>query len=173
MCIFSKPKFQPMLDFKNVYENMPEQLAAAVKSLWMGEGALSDQEALQKRLREVVYAAVDPKTGKVAAVSTAVKKKVNVLNGKFLYEFRCYIGEAYRIAGLDVKLSRVTFDFLEQLASADADRPIGIFAVLGNDYLKDQPVWRRAVWPEIEMYFIGYNKNGDPIRVHYFTGARI
>lgn len=162
-----------MLDFKNVYQNMPEQITEGIKSLWADEGALSDAESMQKRLQEVVYVAVDPATGSVAAVSTAIKKKVHALNGKFLYEFRCYIGEAFRIAGLDVKLSRVTFDFLEQLASEDADQPIGIFAVLGNYYLKDQPLWRRAVWPEIEMYFIGYNKNGDPIRVHYFTGARI
>jgi hypothetical protein len=161
-----------MLDFQNVYQNMPESLAAGIRSLWMGEGALSDQESIQKRLQEVIYVAVDP-DGKVGGVSTAVKKKVSALNGNFLYEFRCYLGAGHRIAGLDVKLSRLTFDFLEQLASGDPEKPVGIFAVLGNDFLKAQPVWRRAVWPEIEMYFIGYNKNGEPIRVHYFKGARI
>ncbi|HMV10769.1 MAG TPA: hypothetical protein PK325_09555 [Cyclobacteriaceae bacterium] len=162
-----------MLDFQNVYQNVPETVAAGLKTLWTAEGALSDDLSVRKRLEEVVYAVVDSDNGQVAAVSTAVKKKVNPLNGNFLYEFRCYVGEAYRIAGLDVKLSRLTFDFLEQLASRDADKPIGIFTVLGNDFLKAQPVWRRAVWPEIDIHFIGYNKNGDPIRVHYFKGARI
>lgn len=161
-----------MINFQNVYQQIPEGISAGLRSLWLAEGALTDEDAVLRRLQEVVYVATDD-AGNVGAVSTAVKKKVIALNGNFLYEFRCYLGEEHRIAGLDVKLSRLTFDFLEQLASRDADKPIGIFTVLANDLLKELPVWRRAVWPEIDMHFIGYNKNGDPIRVHYFKGARI
>jgi len=162
-----------MLDFQNVYQGISQGLTAELRVLWINEGALTDEEVLQKRLREVVYIILDTDSGKVAGVSTAVKKKVNVLNGNFLYEFRCYIGEKYRIAGLDVKLSRLTFDFLQELSSRDPKKPVGIFTVLENDFLKEQPVWRRAVWPELQMHFMGYTKTGDPIRVHYFKGARI
>lgn len=162
-----------MLDFQNVYRNVSGAVAAELSALWKLEGAIADDLEISNRLLEVVYIIMDTATGQVVGVSTAVKKKVLALNGNFLYEFRCYIGEAYRIAGLDVKLSRLTFDYLEQLASGDPEKPVGIFTVFGNDRLKQHPVWRRAVWPEIDMHFIGYNKNGDPIRVHYFKGARI
>lgn len=174
MRIFSKPSGHvTMLEFQNVYQGLSQHVTAELRSLWLTEGAVTDEPAIQKRLQEVVYVILDMDSGKMAGVSTAVKKKVNLLNGNYLYEFRCYIGEQYRIAGLDVKLSKLTFDFLEDLAARDANKPVGIFTVLENDFLKEQPVWRRAVWPEIQMHFIGYSKAGNPIRVHYFKGARI
>lgn len=162
-----------MLKFQNVHQNLSQRVAAEIKSLWTGEGAINEEDAIQKRLGEVVYIVQDSESGNVAGVSTAVKKKVNLLNNNFLYEFRCYIGDSYRIAGLDVKLSKLTFDFLQELGANDPDKPIGIFTVLENELLKQQPVWRRAVWPELQMYFIGFTKTGNPIRVHYFKGARI
>lgn len=162
-----------MLEFQNVHQNLSQRVSAELKSLWMGEGAIIEEDAIQKRLGEVVYIVEDSESGNVAGVSTAVKKKVNLLNNNFLYEFRCYIGDSYRIAGLDVKLSKLTFDFLQELGANDPDKPIGIFTVLENELLKEQAVWRRAVWPELQMYFIGFTKTGNPIRVHYFKGARI
>jgi hypothetical protein len=159
--------------FQNVYQNVPGNIKAGLTSLWSREGAITDRLEIEKRLQEVIYIVKDEATGDVVGVSTASKRKVRALNNNFLYEFRCYLGQEHRIAGLDVKLSRLTFDFLAQLASEDPEKPIGIFAVLSNDVLKQHPVWRRAVWPELNMYFIGHNKLGDPIRVHYFKGARI
>ena len=162
-----------MLDFQNVHQNLSQGVIAELRSLWINEGAIQDEQVIEKRLQEVVYIILDSDSGKVAGVSTAVKKKVKLLNGNFLYEFRCYIGENYRIAGLDVKLSKLTFDFLQELSSRDSQKPVGIYTVLESDFLKEQPVWRRAVWPELQMYFMGYSKTGNPIRVHYFKGARI
>lgn len=171
---FSKPYgMLRMLDFQNVYQNLPESMAAEIRALWVGEKAITDRAEIQKRLREVVYVILDSPAGKVAGVATAVKRKVKMLNENSFFEFRCYIGEKYRIAGLDVKLSKTTFDFLEQVSSQDPEKPIGIFSILENEELKQQPVWRRAVWPEIEMYLVGFTSAGNPIRVHYFKGVRI
>lgn len=162
-----------MLNFENHYQNLPTDLATRISHLWQAENALAAENSVAERLKQVVYVILDSTSGAVAGVSTVVKKKVNMLNNHHLYEFRCYIGEQYRIAGLDVKLSRLTFDFLETVAKNDADKPVGIFTILENDSLKEQPVWRRAVWPELDMYFVGYTKNGNPIRVHYFKDVRI
>lgn len=162
-----------MLKFENYYQSLPDTTAAEISTLWRAETALSDEAAISERLKQVVYIILDADSGTVAGVSTAAKKKMNMLNSNHLYEFRCYIAEKFRIAGLDVKLSRLTFDFLETLSKDDSDKPVGIFTVLENDSLKEQAVWRRAVWPELEMYFVGYTKNGNPIRVHYFKDARI
>lgn len=162
-----------MLSFENHYRKLSEEMAAQISALWRTENALADESVISERLHQVVYVILDPDSGETAGVSTAEKKKFNMLNSNYLYEFRCYIGEKFRIAGLDVKLSRMTFDFLETLAKDDSDKPVGIFTVLENESLKEQPVWRRAVWPELEMYFVGYSKAGNPIRVHYFKDARI
>lgn len=173
MRIFSKPKpGRQMLNFENVFQNLPEATAAEIAALWKREGALAD-DVIEKRLQEVVYVIRDSDSGEVAGVSTAVKKKVSKLNDNFLYEFRCYIGKNFRVAGLDIKISRMTLDLLQTLAIEDADKPVGVFTILENEQLQDQPLWRRAVWPETNMYFIGYNKAGCPIRVHYFKGAKI
>lgn len=158
---------------KNVFKNLSLDLRKEITALWKNGGALADDKAIEERLNQVVYIIQDSESDTLMGVSTAEKIRVQALNNNYLYEFRCFISESYRIAGLDVKLSKMTFDFLESISIKDENRPIGIFSVLENEKLKQEPVWRRAVWPEIEMYFIGYTSSGNPIRVHYFKGARI
>lgn len=162
-----------MLVFENVYKKVSNSINGEIVALWKREGGLTDEALISERLDQVVYIIRSSESGMLAGVSTAEKKKVKALNNNYFYEFRCLIAEAYRMAGLDVKLSQLTFDFLESISSQDENRPIGIFSVLENETLKQEPVWRRAVWPEINMYFVGYTTSGNPIRVHYFKGARI
>lgn len=162
-----------MLQVENVYGKLTPQLEINITELWKKEGVMTDAERVAERLLQVIFIIRDPDSGTIAGVSTAEKKRVKALNNNFLYEFRCCISSAYRIAGLDVKLSRETFDFLETLSKQEDVQPVGIFSILENETLKQEHVWRRAVWPEIEMYFVGYTNSGNPIRVHYFKGARI
>lgn len=162
-----------MLVLENIFKNVSPDVKKKIQALWKSEGALEDEKIIEERLGQVVYIVLDSESGTVAGVSTAEKKKVQTLNNNYFYEFRCFIGEAYRVAGLDVKLSKITFDFLESISHQDGNNPIGILSVLENEKLQHEPVWRRAVWPEIEMYFVGYNSAGNPMRVHYFKGARI
>lgn len=164
---------ESMLVLENVFKKVPQQVKNEITALWKSEGALKDDPIIEERLNQVVFIIRDSESGVLAGLSTAEKKRVEALNNNHLYEFRCFIGEPHRIAGLDVKLSRVTFDFLESISGKDFDKSIGIFTVLENERLKQEPVWRRAVWPEIDMYFIGYTSSGNPIRVHYFKRARI
>ena len=162
-----------MLQFENVYGKVTPQLESSIVDLWKKEGVLMDAQQIKERLLQVTFVIHDPEARTIAGVSTTEKKRVKALNNNCLYEFRCCLSSTYRIAGLDVKLSRETFDFLEALSKQDMDKPVGIFSILENETLKQEPVWRRAVWPEIEMYFVGYTNSGNPIRVHYFKGARI
>lgn len=162
-----------MLLFENVYKDVPEKVNADVKDLWRKEAGLGDEKEMDERVKQLVFIVRDADTGKLVGVSSAGKKKVKALNENFFYEFRCFISQAYRVAGLDVKLSKMTFDFLESITKQDVDKPVGIFAILENETLKKEDVWRRAVWPEIEMYFVGYTNTGNPIRVHYFKGSKI
>lgn len=162
-----------MLVLENHYQSVAPLLRKEIENLWRSENVLNDEKKIEDRLNQVVMTVRDSGSGKLAGVSTAEKRKVPALNNHHLYEFRCFIGEAYRVAGLDVKLSRMTFDFLETISGKDEHKPIGIFSILENEKLKLEPVWRRAVWPEIEMYLVGFTNSGNPIRVHYFKDARI
>jgi len=162
-----------MLVLENVFKQVPQGLKLEIAELWKREGALAEERKIEERLNQVIFVIQDSETGLVVGVSTAEKKKVQTLNNNYFFEFRCFITKTFRVAGLDVKLSRETFDFLESIGSQDPDKPIGIFTVLENEELKQQPVWRRAVWPEIDMYFVGFTTSGNPIRVHYFKNARV
>lgn len=162
-----------MLVLENVFKKLTQGLKQQIPELWKREGALTEDKKIEERLDQVVFIIKDSETGLVVGVSTAEKKKVQTLNNNYFFEFRCFIAETFRVAGLDVKLSRETFDFLESISLDDEHRPVGIFSVLENDKLKQEPVWRRAVWPEIDMYFVGFTNSGNPIRVHYFKDARI
>ena len=161
-----------MLHFEKVWQEIPPRVREELKHLWMQSNVIANAEEADKRAGQAVFV-VRSDDGVLAGVSTAVHQKVKLLNDNFLYEFRCFIPDRYRVAGLDVKLSRITFDLLEQEAKKEKENTIGIFSVLENDALKKEPVWQRAVWPEIDMYFIGYTKEDHPVRVHYFKDARI
>lgn len=176
MCLFYKVLLALicfMLVLENHYQNVTLLLRQDIETLWRSEHVLNDEKKIEERLIQVVMTARDSTSGRLAGVSTAEVRRVPALNNHHLYEFRCFIGTAYRVAGLDVKLSRMTFDFLESISNIDEYKPIGIFSILENEKLKLEPVWRRAVWPEIEMYLVGFTNSGNPIRVHYFKDARI
>jgi hypothetical protein len=162
-----------MLILENHYQNVSPSLRKEIESLWRSEHALYEAKKIEERLSQVVMIVRDSVSGVITGVSSAEKKRVPALNNHHLYEFRCFIGADFRVAGLDVKLSRMTFDFLESISKQEEPKPIGIFSILENETLKREPVWRRAVWPEIEMYLVGFTNSGNPIRVHYFKDARI
>jgi hypothetical protein len=162
-----------MLALENVFQNVPQPLREEITNLWRRENVLTQDEQINQRLNQVVYVVRDSVSGALVGVSTSEKKRVQALSNHYFYEFRCFIGNAHRVAGLDVKLSKLTFDFLESISKEDENKPIGIFSILENETLKQEPVWRRAVWPELSMYFVGYTNSGNPIRVYYFKGARI
>jgi hypothetical protein len=171
--VYATLELNLMLDLENVYKNDLQSVKQEVAKFWKSEGALVEDLHIEERLSQVVFIIRNSESGNLVGVSTAEKKKVQALNNNYFYEFRCFIEDAHRIAGLDVKLSSMTFNFLESIRGQDPHKPIGIFSVLENDTLKKEPVWRRAVWPEIEMYFVGFTNSGNPIRVHYFKGVRI
>lgn len=162
-----------MFVLENLFQNVTQTARQEITNLWRSENVLNDDKQLEARLSQVVFVVRDSVSGILVGVSTSEKRRVPALNNHYFYEFRCFIGSANRVAGLDVKLSKETFDFLESISQTDEHKPIGIFSILENEKLKQEPVWRRAVWPEIEMYFVGYTNSGNPIRVHYFKGAKI
>lgn len=157
--------------FEIVYRNGTPEVQTEIRKLWLENKAIVNASIADQRLKEVVV--VLRKENVIIGVSTAGKIRVPDYNNQLFYNFRCFISPHHRLAGLDVGLSVATFSFLEKLAATDPEPCIGIFAILENKILQKEKVWRRAVWPEINMTFAGYTSAGDPIRVKYFKGARI
>lgn len=160
-----------MLRFENVWKAVTPEIKTDLIRLWIDNNVLSTEDA-EKRAAQAVFV-IRTETGELAGVSTAARFRLKLLNENYLYEFRCFIPERHRVAGLDVKISRITFDLLEEESKKETEKTVGIFSVLENGELKKESVWRRAVWPELEMYFAGYTKKGHPLRVHYFKGVTI
>lgn len=159
------------ITFRAVWETGREDLKAMAIDLWIKNGALRSQEIVAQRANEVVLLAFDGE--QPVAVSTAVKKQVKLLNNNFFYEYRCFVAPHARIPALDVRLSRMSFDILEQWALEKDNSIKGIITILENEILKKEKFWRKAVWPVLNMVFVGYTQGRNPIRVSYFDRARI
>ena len=160
-----------MLKIEKVWGTDREDWRAQARALWLRNRVLADPARMEARSRQVVHGIFDRDA--LVGVSTAEPIRVKLLNDHFFYEFRCFIDPAHRVPGLDVKLARQTFDTLEEQYRQGNSECIGVITILENDELRREKTWRRAVWPVINMVFVGYTTAGMPIRVYYFKGARI
>lgn len=158
--------------FHHVWQNVDADLSARVKEFWATQGAIPDAAARNQRVAALVVVATDHKKN-VLATATAVKMKVERLNGNWLYEYRCFVGAGSRVIGFDLHLTLESLRVLAEASSTDEDRPIGVFVVVQNDRLNRNRINKAATWRAYKMHLMGYNRDGFPIRVLYFNGARI
>lgn len=162
-----------MLHFEKVWQETSPRLMDELKDLWSHTKVTMKNDAADRNAHQAVFIVRSEPTGMVVGASTAKRHQVKQLNNNFLYEFQYFISDVYKEAGLDVKLSLVTFDFLEQEARNEKENTVGVFLRLENVAWKKDPAWQRAMWPETNMYFAGYTREGHPLWVHYFKHARI
>ena len=140
-----------------------------VTQIWVTEAGLSPEEA-GRRMKELVIAMKDP-NGRIVGVSTAYKTYIQRLRSH-LFACRLFIVPAYRGAGLAPSLLVATRDHLESVHQYDqVDPAIGLITLVENETVRVQR--NDAVWPNSRMVYIGNSKEGYPIRVYYFKGARI
>ena len=160
------------IKLENVWGKVsPETKQEAIK-FWVDEKVLSE-EAAEQRADELLFIARDT-DNKIIAVSTAIKMRVKLLNDNLLYQYRCFISPKARVVGFDVHLTKLSLQFLEEVAkSEEVQKPIGVFVVVINPKLNTNKINNQAVWRAYKMYFIGFNTKGQPIRVYYFKGTKI
>lgn len=160
------------ITFKVVWEDAPEEMRAAAMEFWRSEGVITDSQRLEERSRQLIIVATD-KEGAIIGTSTALKTKVKLLNDNWLYQYRCYISPRWRGVGFDVHLTKASLKVLEEKASLEKVKVIGVFVVVENPNLMSNKINNAAVWRAYRMYFVGFNTKGQPIRVLYFKNARI
>jgi hypothetical protein len=154
---------------ENVWKKDVSPFRAEVLEIWRRHGGGAESDA-QQRLEQLVFL-VRNASGEVVGISTAFKAYVKHLRNHF-YAFRLLLVPGYRIPGLTSKLLVSTRDFLESIYGGDgAEKAIGMITLVENEAIKENR--NEAIWPASKMVYIGNSKEGNPIRVYYFKGARI
>lgn len=134
--------------YKAYYKCLPEELKREIINLWVSEGVLTLEKAIN-RVDDVVLVGFDP-NNKVCGVTTVYLEKL--LDG-YYYFFRMFIKESER-GKIKLKGSKLTHEFLK-----DFDHPLkpkGVVAVAENVKITNR-VMKSQGW----SYFGKNEKNQD------------
>jgi hypothetical protein len=89
-----------------------------------------------------------------------------------LWHYRTYVSGAHRNSNVAALLLLSNRDLMEErFVSGNDTRAAGMLFELEHDGLKRY--LNKAFWPQADFAFIGENRKGDHVRVHYFPGARV
>lgn len=158
-------------EFLRVWKKDVSDLKEGVIQLWRNHAKLPEDE-IEKRLSQLIL--VVKYRGEIVGLSTAYLQPVKLLNNHEFAFYRNFVNPAFRIAGLDFKITRVSVDTLEEAyPQTDEQRVKGVITVLENDYLKKSPTMKKAIWVNVPFVFIGNTSAGHPIRVYYFKNAKV
>lgn len=141
--------------------------AEDVVEMWVTEAGLDRAEA-ERRVSELVLIARDGSDRPVGA-ATAYLERNDQLQADMWY-FRAFVTEAHRHSMVAVALACNGRDLLIERYESGADR-----RGLGVIYEVENPGLRRAFprghWMPTDFLFIGENRYGAHVRVHYFPGV--
>lgn len=157
------------LKWQVVWRCISEEQIEQVVAFWTGLGILPSDEAY-KRAQQVVII-IKNQIDEVIGISTAFYFQFDKLQA-YVYAYRCLIKKEARVVGLETKLTIETKMALEADAKTILkNKPVGMLAVVQNKALKTK--CNKAVWPDIELIYIGDTPTGDQYRISYFENARI
>lgn len=160
---------QKQVTFEVVWDNVTQPTREEVTRIWTQHMQFSASE-IDARLSQLVVVMKDEQ-GRVVGVSTAYKTYIHQLRN-YLLACRVLIVPEYRRENLAPSLLVATRDFLESIHQWDEQDPaIGLITLVENEYVRRTRT--DAIWPASKMVYIGDSKQGHPIRVYYFNGARI
>lgn len=150
------------------YAGEPE-VTKGILRLWASEGVVQHEEA-QRRVHETLNVVID-RDGGVIALSTAYIQRNDQLSMNLWY-FRTFVASPHRNTHVGTQLTMHNRDLLEQRFTAGEDTRAG-----GVGFELQNPGMRKylnaAAWTPVDFIFIGDNERGEPVRVHYFPGARV
>jgi hypothetical protein len=140
-----------------------------VLALWTREQAMPTEEA-ERRVTELLNAVVAPNEGLVGLSTAFVAWSPHLRMN--LWFFRIYVAEAHRASNVGTQLNFANRDVLQaRYLSGEDTRAVGAAFELENQAMRKY--FNRAIWQPADYMYIGDNPRGEPIRVHYFPGARV
>lgn len=154
---------------ENVWRKVDEERLEQIVNFWLGLGILNTSQAY-KRAKQVVIMIKNDRD-ELVGVSTAFHTYFEKLKS-YVYAYRCLIQKESRVIGLETKLTIETKSVLEKgLDDFKENKPVGLLAVIQNERLSS--VARYAIWPGVNMIYIGKNSAGESMRISYFDDARM
>ena len=154
----------------DVRQQMDEDQKQEIIEFWVKEGALNTEQGA-KRVEQVLQIVKVAETGEIAGVCTAFVFFVESMQLHF-YQYRSFIGQAHRQAGLVKVLIDDSYKLLNrEFREGRQTQAVGIFLDIENEHLKRR---NRTVWKEAgDFFFVGLGRNGNHIRIAYFDDSRI
>jgi len=153
------------LEYKLVYGNHTKELDEEIAIFWKSENALNSPNDYLKRLSEVVF--IIKIDNNIAAVCSCQLRFITELKGDFLY-YRSFVGENYRNKKLLEKLIEKTYNHFNLLPNFNEKEVKGIYIIFESEVLNK---YVRNYSHSIGN-LIGFEENGNQIRVQYFTDAK-
>jgi hypothetical protein len=153
------------LEYILVYGNHNEELDQEIISFWESENALNGPDDYLKRLSDVVF--IVKIENKIAAVCSCQLRFVTELNGDFLY-YRSFVSQNHRDINLGEKILKQTYNHFNLSPNFNQKKIKGIYIIFESDVLNK---YVRNYSHSIGN-LIGFEKNGNQIRVQYFTDAK-
>jgi len=154
----------------DVWQQASEQDRNDARALWLEQGAINDEAAINQRLSQLCVLARGA-DDRLLAISTAYEQLSPRLNNYF-YTMRMFVGQDARRAQIGFRLLHKLIEILEsRFVSGEQTRSIGVLFELENQAV--QKARPQAIWPTTGFVYVGNNARGDHIRVRYFKGACI
>ena len=156
------------LEYILVYGKHTKEIDDEIIRFWESEKALqnADDYVLKKRLSEVIYIV---KIGnEIAAACSCDLMFVSQLNGDFLY-YRSFVSQNYRNKNIAENLLDETYNYFNPFRTFNLKDVKGIYIIFENELLNK---YVRNYHHPLGGSLIGFEKNGNQIRVKYFTDAR-
>lgn len=153
------------LDIINVHRGKSDDLINEIVGFWGTHGVL-DAKMARERAPQVIYI-VRGADQSILALSTAFITMVpNFKNNMFVYRCMAHPGKA--VPGLIQELTIQTIAYLESVHMETKPKCIGVMAKIESPKLKKI----RDIYSKSGLMFAGFAPDGDPIRVHFFKGAK-
>lgn len=160
---------RPEFDFVVAWPAATHEDGEAIRAFWRREGALTDEAAMEQRLKQVVMHA-RTKDGEIAGVCTALPTTPPRL-AQPMYFWRAFVGAHWRSTPLVMALLKRSCALLEKHARAHDYPCIGVLLELENERFRERG--RMATWFNPRFVYIGRSDRGLDLRVLYFKGVRL
>lgn len=156
-----------MSEYILVYEKHNKKIDDEILSFWESEKALQnpDNFILKKRLSDIIY--IVKIDNKIAAICSCDLIFVSQLNGKFLY-YRSFVGIKYRNKDIAENLLQETYNYFNSIGAFNLKDIKGIYIIFENELLNK---YVRTYYHPLGGTLIGFEENGNQIRVKYFDKA--
>lgn len=152
-----------------VWKKITPELEAELLDFWTTNKAITAEQDMAKRVKQVVCIARGDK-GELVGASTA-HPRISPRLRQPMYYYRNFIAEGARGQKLAVEFLEQTKQTLQEYdLSLSKPLCLGVIIELENKQVaahRNEAQWREG------FTFIGYSPKGAPLRVWYFDGAKL